>query len=121
MGLPVAQTLHSQCRAPSLIPGQGTRSHMPKLRVHMTQLKILHVARKKEDLDAATKIQCSQINIINKNLCFLNFWNCGLQTVGLYVCQRLYVCMPGADSEMEIQLQATGSDQIRSDQSLSRV
>ena len=62
MGLPVAQTLHSQCRAPSLIPGQGTRSHMPKLRVHMTQLKILHVARKKEDLDAATKIQCSQIN-----------------------------------------------------------
>lgn len=49
-----------------------------------------------------------EINIINKNLCFLNFWNCGLQTVGLYVCQRLYVCMPGADSEMEIRLQPAG-------------
>ena len=24
------------------IPGQGTRSHMPQLRVHMLQLKILH-------------------------------------------------------------------------------
>ena len=50
-GGPVAQTLYSQCRAPSLIPGQGTRSHMPQLRVHMTQLKILHVARKTEDLE----------------------------------------------------------------------
>ena len=27
---------------PGLIPGQGTRSHMPELRIHMPQLKILH-------------------------------------------------------------------------------
>ncbi|TEA34510.1 hypothetical protein DBR06_SOUSAS10710064, partial [Sousa chinensis] len=32
------------------IPGQGTGSHMPQLRVHMLQLKIPH---------AATKTQCS--------------------------------------------------------------
>ncbi|TEA32460.1 hypothetical protein DBR06_SOUSAS8110001, partial [Sousa chinensis] len=31
---------------PSLIPGQGTRSHMPQLRVHMLQLKIPHAAMK---------------------------------------------------------------------------
>ena len=31
-GGPVAKTLRSQCRGPSLIPGQGTRSHMPQLR-----------------------------------------------------------------------------------------
>ena len=36
------------------IPGQGTRSHMPQLRVRMPQLKIPH---------AATKTRCSQINI----------------------------------------------------------
>ena len=40
-------------RDPSLIPGQGTRSHMLQPRVPMPQLKILHVA---------TKTQCSQIN-----------------------------------------------------------
>ena len=28
------------------IPGQGTSSHMPKLRVCMMQLKIWHVAKK---------------------------------------------------------------------------
>ncbi|TEA25426.1 hypothetical protein DBR06_SOUSAS11710014, partial [Sousa chinensis] len=28
------------------IPGQGTRSHMPQLRVHTSQLKILHAATK---------------------------------------------------------------------------
>ena len=39
---------------PGLIPGQGTRSHMLQLRVHMLQLKILY---------AATKTWCSQINI----------------------------------------------------------
>ena len=35
------------------IPGQGTRSHMPHLRVCMPQLKILH---------AATKTRCNQIH-----------------------------------------------------------
>ena len=29
---PVAKTLHSQNRGPGLIPGQGTRSHIPQLR-----------------------------------------------------------------------------------------
>ena len=74
----------------------------------------------KKILGAATKIQCSQNKYYKQKPLFpelLELW----VTVGLYVCQRLYVCMPGADSEMEIQLQATGSDQIRSDQSLSRV
>ncbi|TEA30390.1 hypothetical protein DBR06_SOUSAS17710012, partial [Sousa chinensis] len=28
------------------IPGQGTGSHMPQLRIHMPQLKILHAATK---------------------------------------------------------------------------
>ena len=32
-----------------LIPGQGTRSHMPQLRVHMLQLKILYASTKMED------------------------------------------------------------------------
>ena len=29
------------------IPGQGTRSHMPQLRIRMPQLKILHVTTKR--------------------------------------------------------------------------
>ena len=44
-GAPVAETPHSQCKGPGLSP-QGTRSHMP-------QLKIPH---------AATKTRGSQIN-----------------------------------------------------------
>ena len=39
------------------IPGQGTRSHMQQLRVHILQLTILHVA---------TKARRSQINKILK-------------------------------------------------------
>ena len=36
----MANSLHSQCRGrPGFIPGQGTRSHMPQLRVCMQQLK----------------------------------------------------------------------------------
>ena len=42
-----------------LIPGQGSRSHMPKLRAQMLQLKIPHVAMKTPHL--ATKSQESQI------------------------------------------------------------
>ena len=38
---------------PGSIPGQGTRSHMQQLRVHVLQLKISH---------AATKTWRSQIN-----------------------------------------------------------
>ena len=52
-GGPVAKTQHSQCRGPGLIPSQGTRSHMPQLRVCVLQLKILC---------AAPKTWCSQIN-----------------------------------------------------------
>ena len=51
-GGPVAKTPRSQCKG----PGQGTRSHMPQLRVRMPQLKILH---------AATKTQHSETNKIN--------------------------------------------------------
>ena len=36
-----------------LIPGQGTRSHMPQLKIPHAAMKIPH---------AATKIRCSQIN-----------------------------------------------------------
>ncbi|TEA31056.1 hypothetical protein DBR06_SOUSAS9610115, partial [Sousa chinensis] len=32
--------------SPGSTPGQGTRSHMPQLRVHMLQLKIPHAATK---------------------------------------------------------------------------
>ena len=46
-GDPVAKPPNSQCRGPSLIPSQGTTSHMP-------QLKILH---------ATTMIWHSQIKI----------------------------------------------------------
>ena len=40
------------------IPGQGTRSHVPQLRVHMLQLKIPHAAAK--ILRATAKTRCSQ-------------------------------------------------------------
>ena len=42
------------------IPGQGTRSHMPQLRLRMPQLKILHAATKFPR--AATETRHSQIN-----------------------------------------------------------
>ena len=35
------ETLRFQCRGPGSIPGQGTRTHRPQLRVHRLQLKIL--------------------------------------------------------------------------------
>ena len=38
-GGPVAGTPSSQRRGPGLIPGWGSRSHMPQLRGHMQQLK----------------------------------------------------------------------------------
>ena len=38
-GGPVAKTLSSQFRSLGLIPGQGTRPHMPQLRVLMSKLK----------------------------------------------------------------------------------
>ena len=36
---PVAKTLASSARGPGSIPGQGTRSHMPQLTVHMLRLR----------------------------------------------------------------------------------
>ena len=36
---PVAKTLASSERGPGSIPGQGTRSHMPQLTVHMLRLR----------------------------------------------------------------------------------
>ena len=38
-GGPMAMTLRSQSKGPSLIPDQGTRSHMLQLRVCMLQLR----------------------------------------------------------------------------------
>ena len=42
----MVKTLSSQCFSTCSIPGQGTRSHMPQLRVHVSQLKILHATAK---------------------------------------------------------------------------
>ena len=42
---------------PGSIPGQGTRSHLPQLRVHMLKLRLPHTA---------TKTRGSQINIFKK-------------------------------------------------------
>ena len=50
----MAKTLHSQCRGPGSIPGRGTRFHMPQLRGHRQQLKILN---------ASTKTRHSQIKL----------------------------------------------------------
>ena len=44
------------------IPGQGTRLHRPQLRVHMLQLKILHIAMETEDSSMATKTRHKQTN-----------------------------------------------------------
>ena len=41
-----AKTLRSQCKGPGLLPGQGTRSHMPQLRVCMPHLKTLRAPTK---------------------------------------------------------------------------
>ena len=46
-GGPVAKTQHSSAGGPGLIPGQGTRSHMPQPKI----------------LSATTKTWSSQINI----------------------------------------------------------
>ena len=45
-GGPVAMTPYFQCRG---LPGQGTRSHMPQIRVCLPQRKILHAAKEIED------------------------------------------------------------------------
>ena len=55
-GGPVAKTPCFQCKGPGSVPGLGTRSYMPQLRVWMLQLRIPSVA---------TKAWYSQINKIN--------------------------------------------------------
>ena len=47
---------------PGLILGQGTRSHMPQLRIHKLQVKISHLQRRSKIPCAATKTQHGQIS-----------------------------------------------------------
>ena len=47
-GGPENKTPSSQWEGLGSIPGQGTRSHMPQLRVHMLQLKLPHAAETKK-------------------------------------------------------------------------
>ena len=63
-GGPVAKTLNSQFRSLGLIPGQGTRSRMPRLRVLMPKLKKRSCMpqRRRKILHAATKSLHLQIN-----------------------------------------------------------
>ena len=68
------RTCSSNAGGPSSIPGQGTRSHMPQLRVDMTQLKLLHALTERSHMTqlkakilcATTKTWHRQINN-NKN------------------------------------------------------
>ena len=63
---------------PSSIPGQGTRSHMLKLRTHMPQLKR---EREREILHASTKTWHNQINdFFNKIKQCLAHRRCSINT-----------------------------------------
>ena len=53
-----AKSLRSQCKGPGLIPGQGTRSHMPQLRVCMPHLKTLRAPIK----DPACVCACMRVS-----------------------------------------------------------
>ena len=59
---PVAKTPYPQWRGLGSIPGQGTRSLMPQLRVHKPSLKIPHAAMKIENPTCQNKNWHSQIN-----------------------------------------------------------
>ena len=54
-GGPVAKTSHSQCRGPGLIPGQGTWSQMPQLRVCMPQLTLEE--EEEEEVKSLSRVQ----------------------------------------------------------------
>ena len=63
----------SNAGGPGSIPGQGTRSHMPQLRVPMLQLKIPHAATKDpyaatQLLYAATEITCAATKTRNSQI-----------------------------------------------------
>ena len=60
LGDPVVKTPHAGVWGST--PDQGAGSHMPQLGGHMPQLKVLHAARKMEDLCTTTKSWHSQIN-----------------------------------------------------------
>ena len=47
LGGAVAKTLCSQGRGPRLLPGWGTRSHMPQLRVHILQTQHSQINKQK--------------------------------------------------------------------------
>ena len=53
---------------PGLVPGQGTRSHMPQLRVPTLRLKIAHATIKDPRCCTATKTQHSQTSKYCKTL-----------------------------------------------------
>ena len=63
-GCPVVKICAPNAGGRGLILGQGTRSHVP-------QLKILHTTTKNEDHYATTKIWCSQIYIYTHTHIFL--------------------------------------------------
>ena len=65
---PVAKTPCFQCSGPGLIPGQGTRHHMPPLQLKILQLKILLAAVKTEDAVATTKTRYNRDKF--KNMLF---------------------------------------------------
>ena len=54
-GGPLAKTPYSQCRGLGSIPAQGTRPHMP-------QLRVAHAATEIKHSTMANKTWCSQIN-----------------------------------------------------------
>ena len=45
-----------------LVPGEGTRSHMQQLRIHMSKLKILLAATKIDDLASHQRFGAAKIN-----------------------------------------------------------
>ena len=61
---PMAKTLCSRCSDLGSIPGQGTRSHMLQLRVHMPQPKILSAATK--TLMQIKKYSCKKTQNLKK-------------------------------------------------------
>ena len=79
----MAKTSPSQCRGLGLIPGQGTKSHIPQLKVHILQLKIQ---------SAKTKTQLSQIKkfLINKIKSIFRdkLWDLGFQG-RLYLIEKM--------------------------------
>ena len=53
---PMAKTLHSQFRAPGMVSGQGTKSHI-------LQLRSLHVALKASEQQKKKKLKKSYFNM----------------------------------------------------------